>query len=150
MQCTKTTYPHSKYNYVTCSKSFEGFIDTSTNLNVPSTGVNQMQPMVAAVSAELQGGNQMQMSSMQPMVKPVSPELQAGVNQMQMSSMQPMVKPVSAVTSELQGVNQMQNPTVSNCDICDKTSLYYTIGVLVILLIILIGYTIYQSGKNSN
>ena len=74
MQCTKTTYPHSKYNYVTCSKSFEGFIDTSTNLNVPSTGVNQMQmlppmqPMVAAVSAELQGGNQMQMSSMQPIV----------------------------------------------------------------------------------
>ena len=44
----------------------------------------------------------------------------------------------------------MQNPTVANCDICDKTSLYYTIGVLVILLIILIGYTIYQSGKNSN
>lgn len=110
MHCTKTTYPHSKYNYVTCSKSVERFSDTPTNLTVPSTGVNQMP-----------------MSSMQPIVAAI-----------------PMV---AAVSAELQGVNQMQNPTV---DECDKTSLYYTIGVLVILLIILIGYTIYQSGKNSN
>jgi len=133
MHCTKTTYPHSKYNYVTCSKSVERFSDTPTNLTVPSTGVNQMP-----------------MSSMPPMVKPVSAELQGGVNQMPMSSMQPIVAAipmVAAVSAELQGVNQMQNPTV---DECDKTSLYYTIGVLVILLIILIGYTIYQSGKNSN
>ena len=78
------------------------------------------------------------------------------IKEMQKSTIQDIVKSapieigVKTVPEELQDVNQMQNPTVANCDICDKTSLYYTIGVLVILLIILIGYTIYQSGKNSN
>ena len=138
MQCTKTIYPHSKYNYVTCTNSVERFSDTPTNLIVPPTDIKEMQTIVkpvSAVTAELQGVKEMQMSSMQPIVKPVSV--------------------VSVVTAELQGViansiKEMQNPTVADCDICDKTSLYYTIGVLVILLIILIGYTIYQSGKNSN
>ena len=35
MQCNKTIYPHSKYNYVTCTKFVERFSDTPTNLNVP-------------------------------------------------------------------------------------------------------------------
>ena len=36
MQCTKTTYPHSKYNYVSCLRRVERFSDTPSNYRTPS------------------------------------------------------------------------------------------------------------------
>ena len=47
------------------------------------------------------------------------------------------------------GISNAKNQPEQPEQICDKSSLQLTVGILIILLIILIGYIIYQSGKNN-
>ncbi len=144
MQCTKAIYPHSKYNYVTCTKLVEKFADENPSAsNDSGTNNNSLQ------SGDITNSIQDTTKTASPIVSEVAKGIidavtnatQEGINsEVTMTAMETKDTVVAAATDMIEQVKQEHE--------CNKTSLHITIGILVTIVIGLIAYIVYQQMKN--
>jgi hypothetical protein len=197
MKCTKTIYPHSKYNYVSCTNFVERFGETSSTdatdssttnntMNTPSTNGNILPTIGSTTLGSIlpNNNNIMQNPTGITTIGSTLPnnimqnptgittigstlpnnimENPTGIITIGSTLPNNIMESPSIITASIvaESIKEMAEPTIAvvstdttkqshSEETCDKKSLYITIGVLSIFLIILIAYIIYQSGKNS-
>ena len=176
MNCAKTSYPNSKYNYVTCTSFIERFSGTPETTDTSSgtsgtivdatsgTATSGTGTMTAGsginctgtVSADNKLTLMCEIKNKEGFADTMTPT----PTSQEMVNNEVAMTTAKLATSTLPGANLPTLATAAGANAatkqnkqdttCNKTSLYVTIVILVILLIALASYVGYQQMKNNN
>lgn len=151
MQCTKRVSPHSKFNYVKCTrKQRESFVDIlpeTTNLGA-KVAVMEMAQNANAVS-EMPGTVANAVSEMPTLAKTAVVGLADGITD-SVADMSKMAKAGIIGLVKSSDSTDTTNTTVPIDDTsCNKKNLHVTIAILIMIILGLISYIIYKQMKSN-
>ncbi len=179
MQCTKRVLPHSKFNYVKCTrKQKESFVDIlpeTTNLDAKAAvmemaqnAVSEMPGTVANAVSEMPGTVANAVSEMPGTVANAVSEMPGtvanAVSEMPTLAKAAVVGLADGITDSVTDMSKMAKAGViglvkssDSTDMtvpmdetsCNKKNLHITIGVLIMIILVLISYIIYKQMKSN-
>ncbi len=162
MQCTKRVSPHSKFNYVKCTrKQRESFVDIlpeTTNLGAKvavmemaqnANAVSEMPGTVVNAVSEMPGTVANAVSEMPTLAKTAVVGLADGITD-SVADMSKMAKAGIIGLVKSSDSTDTTNTTVPIDDTsCNKKNLHVTIAILIMIILGLISYIIYKQMKSN-